>query len=649
MFCLGDRVYGPSAFCAAGRKLAARLVQLSAKPVCNIGYGDDGSPNGGVFNDLDTWLEKDFLQTLIGDRSKQSQKHELESLEMLPESAYCVKLKNEKKRTKYDELLKEYQMQQFADSYNNFFASLCPATTYAYDEFRILGSESTSITEDPRHGGALKGCIVSNDRITGNGWMQDTRHIRMHVSTIIPDKKDEAETSSSQPATNCDTRCDSTTVDNNEADAANKSTPLPYMAGDIATIMPSNPTSTVDRFLSCLPESIRFMADTPFNISTNITAATQYSSSFTQWPKYATLRGILTHCADISNLPEREDLRALRFYCNPSHPVGFDQRKKLISLSETANSALYGDYILREKRNWADVLFDFDSIKFEHTARVNKEKMEPSTSFLPLTIEHLLMILPPIMPRHFSIASAPSALDGKISGTRGYSLRNGVHGFDLELCVAVVQGTTRYGRSYKGLCSSYLSSLKPSDERKIRVWVRPGSFSRLPMQLDADNRFESPVMYVGAGTGIAPLRSLIQERETIRMLSTTSRHLNDQPDNILVFGSRKKSMDYYYGIEWGEMQNRGNLRVLNAFSQDQKHKLYVQKVLREADGGLLIAKHLLENNGALYIAGGAKMAQAVKDEVIECLGKVLPSGEKGGKIVLQKLQRAGRFSVEAWS
>jgi sulfite reductase alpha subunit-like flavoprotein len=169
------------------------------------------------------------------------------------------------------------------------------------------------------------------------------------------------------------------------------------------------------------------------------------------------------------------------------------------------------------------------------------------------------------------------------------------------------------------------------------------------MQLDADNRFESPVMYVGAGTGIAPLRSLIQERETIRMLSTTSRHLNDQPDNILVFGSRKKSMDYYYGIEWGEMQNRGNLRVLNAFSQDQKHKLYVQKVLREADGGLLIAKHLLENNGALYIAGGAKMAQAVKDEVIECLGKVLPSGEKGGKIVLQKLQRAGRFSVEAWS
>ena len=43
------------------------------------------------------------------------------------------------------------------------------------------------------------------------------------------------------------------------------------------------------------------------------------------------------------------------------------------------------------------------------------------------------------------------------------------------------------------------------------------------------------------------------------------------------------------------------------------------------------------------------MARAVKDEVIECLGKFLPGGEKAGKIVLQKLQRAGKFSVEAWS
>ena len=38
IFCLGDRAYGPSAFCAAGRKMAARMVQLGAKPFCDIGY-----------------------------------------------------------------------------------------------------------------------------------------------------------------------------------------------------------------------------------------------------------------------------------------------------------------------------------------------------------------------------------------------------------------------------------------------------------------------------------------------------------------------------------------------------------------------------------------------------------------------------------
>ena len=149
------------------------------------------------------------------------------------------------------------------------------------------------------------------------------------------------------------------------------------------------------------------------------------------------------------------------------------------------------------------------------------------------------------------------------------------------------------------------------------------------------------------------MRSLILEREAVRSkalsASPISKDNNHPPDNILVFGCRKSTMDYYYCSEWKNLENIGNLRVLNAFSQDQKNKLYVQKVVREADEGLLIAKHLLEDNGCLYIAGGAKMARAVKDEVIECIGKVLPSGEKGAKILLQKLQRAGKFSVEAWS
>lgn len=167
--------------------------------------------------------------------------------------------------------------------------------------------------------------------------------------------------------------------------------------------------------------------------------------------------------------------------------MGVDQKTKLVSLSETHDAALYGDYILREKRNWGDVLFDFDSIKFEGSANISTssgngassssqstkipnempfrtataDKLQ--TSFVPLTVEYLLMILAPIMPRHFSIASAPSSsTDLDEQGMIGYSMRHGKFGFNLDLCVAVVEGETRRGRKYAGLCSKYLSSLKPS-------------------------------------------------------------------------------------------------------------------------------------------------------------------------------------------
>ena len=494
MFCLGDRAYGPSAFCAAGRKLAARLVQLSAKPVCQIGYGDDGSPNGGVFSDLDVWLEKVLLEKFLGARSNQSVDFDQDSLTELPESPYCAKKSSIRNN---DRKLKEWQNRQFRDSYNDFFSSLCPATAYNYNDCRILASEENSVEDDPHRRDPLLGCVVSNERITGKGWMQDTRHIKMHITTRVPNRKDVARL---DPAiSQANSKAERKDVSNTEeiGDTGNKPVSLPYVAGDIATIMPSNPKSTVDRFISCLPASIQADADVPIEISTRIDTATQYSSSFTIWPKYATLRGILTYCADISNLPEREDLRSLRFYCNPSHPAGCDHRKKLYSLSETADTALYGDYVLREKRSWADILFDFDSIKFEDGGEPKMEaKIDVPPSYLLLTIEHLLMILPPIMPRHFSIASSPTANE-----IEGYSIRNGALGFNLELCVAVVKGSTRYGRQYQGLCSSYLSSLKASDQLQIRAWIRPGSFHRLPLELNADRIFKSPVMYVGAGTG----------------------------------------------------------------------------------------------------------------------------------------------------
>ena len=58
---------------------------------------------------------------------------------------------------------------------------------------------------------------------------------------------------------------------------------------------------------------------------------------------------------------------------------------------------------------------------------------------------------------------------------------------------------------------------------------------------------------------------------------------------------------------------------------------------------------MIENNGAVNIAGGAKMARAVKDEIMECLSDIFEGGERDAKLFMKKMQRLGRFSVEVWS
>ena len=730
LFCLGDRAYGPTAFCAAGRKLATRLSQLGATVYCNIGYGDDGTPNGGVFHDLDTWIENELIPCMFlgkcgDDKSTTAtagaaaakgtkripqqifneiigRRHQtIESpFQIIFSSSSLSSLDNNRQ----DSIKEEWQMQQYSTAYNEFFESLRPKHSYQYDVntgYRLLNRDTdnrgesaeefdskTVDDDDNCQNWPLVGQITTNRRLTSKEWKQDTRHLQIHVCTNHYKKFTSKHTEKNEyqsPRTLSPSTTTTTTM----------GIPLPYKAGDIATIIPSNSKSIVKKFISCLPSYIQSKIDIPICIATTIMPSTQYKTNYTAWPSYATLRGILTFCADISSLPEREDLRSLSRYCNFDHPMGMDQQQKLISLSETSDAALYGDYIIREKRNWADVLFDFDSIQYEDSkeksnlggAQNGADDDGDDSNFIPLDIEHLLMILSPIMPRHFSIASAPSAqiangtdehpsLPTTTTVTKGgYVHTMGTCGFDVELCVAVVKGSTPHGRNYVGLCSNYMAQRRAvmrtnsSKQSIVRLWIRPGSFDKLPLDVittnygnnyDGENprSFKTPIVCIGSGTGVAPLRSLISERESIlKTMTIECNVLQNEPvgfntinkDNILIFGCRKESEDYYYEKEWKSFGIRGSFTILTAFSQDQKHKVYVQHIVRDTDEGSFIARHILEHGGAVYVAGGAKMARAVKEEILECLSRYLPNGLNDAKKLLQKLQRIGKFSVEAWS
>lgn len=157
------------------------------------------------------------------------------------------------------------------------------------------------------------------------------------------------------------------------------------------------------------------------------------------------------------------------------------------------NSDLYVDYILREKRTFVDVFHDFDSL-------ASNESSE-----LSLTIEFLLAILPPLIPRHFSIASAPYTNQKKHS--------NSTNSFYIDLCVAIVSGTTPLKRKFEGVCSNYLARQtpfvddsrdlqingnKPYSSSSVRLWIRPGSFEKLPLDfVENSNIYQQPVMCIG--------------------------------------------------------------------------------------------------------------------------------------------------------
>jgi sulfite reductase alpha subunit-like flavoprotein len=604
IFCLGDRAYGPQ-FCAAGRKLTVRLLQLGMSRCCEVGYGDDTTPSGGVFRDLDDWLEEQLLPLL--EKSSSGNGSEASSLSSIPtmnnpfKISYAKEGANEVKSTSALQE-DEWQVPSFQKPYQDYFTRSCPVTAYHYNpNTGRISEEASSLESSSSKQPPLLGTVPMNQRITTDDWEQDTRYIRIHLQQA----RSEESSSSSSPS----------------EDTAS----LPYRAGDIATVLPFNSDPEVDRFLAVLPQHLQEVADQPLELEID---ERLMNNSFCRWPGRFTLRGWLKYCADIHSLPEREDLRALSFFCSEEHEVGNAQRDKLRSLSDTSEAALYADYILREKRSWADVIYDFDSLQVASSK---------------LSIGSLLVLLPSIRPRDFSIASAPSK-DPHAEGV----------GFTIELCVAVVEGKTRLGREYFGLCSEYLSRIAPNKDGVapllLQVWIRPGSFGKLPLELSKDSTsFQTPIICVGAGTGVAPMRSLLLEREAIASTALSEQAPMAENNNILVFGCRKSTADYYFKEEWEGLHDRKRIRLLTAFSRDQFQKIYVQRVLREADGGSLIVKHLVERNGALYIAGGPQMARAVKEEVVEALAKEFAGGEKEAKLFLSKLQRLGKFSVEAWS
>ncbi|XP_005408650.1 PREDICTED: NADPH-dependent diflavin oxidoreductase 1 isoform X2 [Chinchilla lanigera] len=253
---------------------------------------------------------------------------------------------------------------------------------------------------------------------------------------------------------------------------------------------------------------------------------------------------LVTQYLDIASVPRRSFFELLA--CLSPHEL---EREKLLELSSATGQEALCEYCSRPRRTILEVLCDFP-----HSAGA-------------IPPDYLLDLIPRIRPRAFSIASSLLA-----------------HPNRLQILMAVVQYQTRLREPRRGLCSSWLASMDPGQGSiRVPLWVRPGSLA-FPKSPD------TPVIMVGPGTGVAPFRAAIQERVA-----------QGQTGNFLFFGCRWRDQDFYWEAEWQELEKKGCLVLVTAFSREQERKVYVQHRLQEL--GPLVWE-LLDHRGAhFYLAG----------------------------------------------
>lgn len=154
-------------------------------------------------------------------------------------------------------------------------------------------------------------------------------------------------------------------------------------------------------------------------------------------------------------------------------------------------------------------------------------------------LDYLAQYIPPIKPRLYSIASHPDFV-----------------GEQIHLCVICDDWKTPSNVEREGLCSNYLKNLSPQEGDQIVSKLYPASISIHEDQTP-------PVYMIALGTGIAPMRALIQERVSAKKRGEPIGPMT------LIFGSRTKTGDFLYEDEIQMYKDQGIIQnVITAFSRD---------------------------------------------------------------------------------
>jgi len=202
-----------------------------------------------------------------------------------------------------------------------------------------------------------------------------------------------------------------------------------------------------------------------------------------------------------------------------------------------------------------------------------------------LDAQQLVDLLRPLTPRLYSIASSQAETETEVHITVG------VVRYDID------------GRPRSGGASGFLAD-RLEEDGEVKVFIEHNDNFRLPANP------ETPVIMIGPGTGIAPFRAFIQQRD------------NDGATgkNWLFFGNPHFTDDFLYQVEWQRYVKDGLLTNISlAWSRDQAEKVYVQDKLREQGAEVW---QWLQEGAHVYVCGDAnRMAKDVEQALLEIIAK----------------------------
>ena len=361
---------------------------------------------------------------------------------------------------------------------------------------------------------------------------------------------------------------------------------ISYAAGDHLGVLPRSDISLVNRTIA------RFGLDAGQYVT--LTASGAAPTHLPLGEPYPLL-GILGGCVELQDVASRAGLAAMA-----AHLPDGSARDELAGLAGTddVSRARYPEKIAVPRVTLLDLL------------EAHPECDLPFAEFLDL--------LPPLRPRFYSISSSPAASS------------------DVALTVGVLEGPARSGdgSTYRGVCSGHLRDVPEGGT--VFAFVRQPSIAFRPPENP-----HVPMIMVGAGTGMAPFRGFLQERESLRARGVPI------ATSLLFLGCRDRDDDLLYADELKAYEADGVVRLITACSRIKGYPhRYVQHALEASADQVWEA---MQHDAVVFVCGNAStMAPGVRAALISVFRAKTGAGEADGEAWLAGLRASNGYLEDIW-